>query len=315
MKHTVKVTLALILFFFAAQFVGLLVVNNYIDHKKTAETKIISYNPLPYKLERPEVKNESTSWIYVTIAILAGTVLILLLIRFNKPFVWRAWVFITIWLTLTISFSAFIKDYVAGILALTISIIRFFRPNVIVQNASEIFIYGGLAAVFVPIMNLFSISILLIVISVYDYIAVFKTKHMIQMAEFQSKSNVFAGIMIPYDRGKIKIKERIKSVLKIRNSDNSQKPDSALNSGKSLAVIGGGDIGFTLLFAGVIMKGLMLKDPVLIGFLKALIIPVFVTASLTLLLLKGRQNKFYPAMPFLSVGCFIGYAVVWLISG
>ena len=37
MKHTLKVTLALVAFFFLAQVVGLLIVNQYIDHKKTVE--------------------------------------------------------------------------------------------------------------------------------------------------------------------------------------------------------------------------------------------------------------------------------------
>ena len=61
------------------------------------------------------------------------------------------------------------------------------------------------------------------------------------------------------------------------------------------------------------MKGLMLQETALAGFFKALIIPVFASAALSYLLIKGQQNKFYPAMPVLSLGCFIGYFVVWLI--
>ena len=44
-----------------------------------------------------------------------------------------------------------------------------------------------------------------------------------------------------------------------------------------------------------------------------LIIPVFVSLALLFLLLKGQQNKFYPAMPVLSLGCFIGYLAVLVI--
>ena len=78
----------------------------------------------------------------------------------------------------------------------------------------------------------------------------------------------------------------------------------------SVAVLGGGDIGFTLIFAGVVMKGLMLKETILAGFLKTLIIPVFVSIALLILLIKGKENKFYPAMPVLSLGCFLGYLAV-----
>ncbi len=299
MKHTLKITAALVLFFFIAQFIGLLVVNHYIDHKKTAETKNVEWQPLPYSIERPEVKNQSTSFIYITIAILIGTILILALIRFNKMFVWRFWFFITVWITLSIAFSAFINSILAAIIALIVSLIKTYKPNAIIQNISEIFIYGGLAAIFVPMLNLFAAFMLLIVISIYDFIAVFKTKHMIKMAEFQSKSKVFAGLFIPYGNKGIAVK--------------GKAAKTGIKQKAKVAVLGGGDIGFTLIFAGVVMKGLMLQETVLAGFLKTLIIPVFVSASLLVLLVKGQQNKFYPAMPVLSLGCFIGYLAVLLI--
>ena len=71
------------------------------------------------------------------------------------------------------------------------------------------------------------------------------------------------------------------------------------------AILGGGDIGFPLLFAGVVMKT--------VGFTKVLIIPVVVSISLFILLYFAEKNKFYPAMPFLSAGCFLGYGLVTLI--
>ena len=306
MKHTLKVTIALVLFFFMAQFTGLLVINHYIDHKKTAETQIVSYKPLPYRFERPEVKNKSNSFIYITIAVLIGTISVLLLIRLNKPFIWRFWFFATVWLTLSIAFAAFVNNVVAGILALIISILRLYKPNVIIQNLSEIFIYGGLAAIFVPTVNLFAAFMLLIIISIYDFVAVFKTKHMVTLAKFQTKSNIFAGLLIPYEHGKISVKTIHTPKSEIKKESRGQK--------QSVAVLGGGDIGFTLIFAGVVMQDLMLKEAVFTGFLKALIIPVFVSLALLVLLLKGKQNKFYPAMPILSAGCFIGYLVVLIVG-
>mgnify|MGYP001585563057 CR=1 FL=1 len=295
MKHALKIVIALVVFFFMAQFAGLIVVNHYIDHKKTIETKTVAWQPLPYNLERPEVKNQSTSFIYVTIALLIGTILVLLLIKFNKPFIWKFWFFATVWLTLSISFAAFINASIAAIVAFIISALKLYKPNILIQNLSEIFIYGGLAAIFVPIINLFAAFMLLLVISIYDFVAVYKTKHMIKLAKFQSKSKVFAGLLIPYESGKILA----------NNTSTSQK--------SRLAVLGGGDIGFTLIFAGVVMKELMLKETILIGFLKTLSIPIFTSLTLLILLLKGRHNKFYPAMPFLSLGCLIGYLVILLI--
>jgi len=304
MKHTLKVTVALLVFFFMAQFIGLLIINQYIDHKRTVEEKEIVYKPLPYDIERPEIENQSISFIYITIAIIIGTILVLLLIKFNKPLIWKFWFFITVWLTLAIAFAAFINSIIAGVVALIFTILKIYKPNVIVQNFSEIFIYGGLAAIFVPIINLFAAFMLLFIISIYDYISVYKTKHMIKLAKFQSQSKIFAGLLIPYERGKGKITMAAQPI----------KASKAAKSRQSVAVLGGGDIGFTLIFAGVVMKGLMLQETVLIGFLKTLLIPILVTLALLFLLAKGRQNKFYPAMPILSLGCFAGYLLVWLIS-
>ena len=307
MKHTLKVTIALIIFFFMAQFTGLLVINSYIDHKKTAETKIVEYKPLPYNLERPEVENQSTSFIYIIIAVFIGTIFVLLLIKYNKPSIWKLWFFATVWLTLSIAFAAFINNTIAAALALVLAVLKLYKPNILVQNLSEIFIYGGLAAIFVPMINLFAAFMLLIVISAYDYLSVFKTRHMIKLAKFQSRSKVFAGLFIPYESDKLILKSKDSSKYWIKKEHGKSAKT------QSVAVLGGGDIGFTLIFAGVVMKGLMLQETVLAAFLKTLIIPVFVTLFLLALLVKGQQNKFYPAMPVLSFGCLLGYIVVWLV--
>ena len=226
--------------------------------------------------------------------------------KFNKPIIWKLWFFATVWITLSIAFAAFLNNTVAAVLALILSLLKLYKPNVITQNLSEIFIYGGLAAIFVPIINLFAAFMLLILMSVYDYISVFKTKHMIKLATFQSKSNVFAGLLIPYERGKA-------SAMAAPKRDTEKVQKAAPKAKHSVAVLGGGDIGFTLIFAGVVMKGLMLEEAVLAGFLKTMIIPVFVSIALLMLLIKGQENKFYPAMPVLSLGCLIGYLVVWLV--
>ncbi|MBU1974292.1 MAG: hypothetical protein KKH52_02755, partial [Nanoarchaeota archaeon] len=72
------------------------------------------------------------------------------------------------------------------------------------------------------------------------------------------------------------------------------------------AILGGGDIGFTLIFAGVVLKEL--------GVWQSLVIPWFACLGLALLLWFSQEKKFYPAMPFISAGCFVGLGVVYFIS-
>lgn len=298
MKHTLKIILLLVFLFFTSQIIGLVITNAYIDHKATEEKGEVIFVSLPYDIERPPVEQKS-SFVFIISAVLIGTVLVLLLIKFKKTLLWKIWFFLAVVLCLSIAFSAFINHSIALLLSLVLAGYKIFKHNVIIHNLTEIFVYGGLAAIFVPIMNLFAVVILLILISVYDFFAVFKIKHMVTMAKFQTSSKVFAGLFIPYKGEKEKngVKEGIK-VKKITKT----------------AILGGGDIGFPLLFAGVVMKGLMLESSITVGFLKTLIIPIFVSIALLLLFLKGRKDKFYPAMPFLTVGCFVGYFFVWLVN-
>ena len=273
MKHTLKITLFLLLIFLLSHFIGLIIINNYLP--KTLPSGEIIEKKLPLNIEKPQIE-ENTSFITIFITLLIGSFLALLLIKFQLFNVWKFWFFISVALTLSIAFNAFFKESIAVVLSLIITSIRTFKPNMVINNFSEVFIYGGLSAIFVPILNLFSIAILLILISVYDFYAVYKSKHMIKLAKFQTKSKLFAGINFPYKR----LKE--KKVF--------------------VAILGGGDIGFTLFFSGVILKEFNLLS----AFLSSLIISL----SLLGLFLYSKKGKYYPAMPVLSIGCLIAYLIV-----
>ena len=297
MKHTLKITLILLALFFISQIIGLAVTNEYIEHDniKIGVSEKATFKELPMNLTRPEIQEE-TSFVYIFIAILIATILALVLIKLGGVLLWKLWYFLAIFICLNIALAAFVNWTIAMIIALFLAVYKTFRPSIIFQNLTEVLIYGGLAAIFVPIMNVSSVIFLLLFISIYDYIAVYKTKHMISLAKFQSKSKIFTGLMIPYKIGKLRKKGKAK-LIKIRT-----------------AVLGGGDIGFPLIFAGVVMKGLMLTNSAGVGFLKALIIPVFATLSLLYLLLNAEKKKFYPAMPFLTIGCLVGWIVVMIVG-
>jgi len=294
MKHTLKITFLLVLMFFLSQIIGLLVLNNYIDYEKTKESGNLSFINLPYGMQRPQTEGIS-SFGYILLAIIFGTLLMLVIIKLNKKNLWKIWFLFAVILTLSISFSAFINPRIAFISALILALWKILKPNVFVHNFTELFIYGGLAVIFVPVMNLWSAYLLMIAISIYDMIAVWKSKHMIKLAKFQTKSNIFAGFFLPYKLLKKEKKEMKKGLKKEK---------------VKTAILGGGDIGFTLLFSGTVMKYLMLENVFFIGFLKSLIVPFFATIALLLLFLKSKPKRFYPAMPFLSLGCFVGFLIM-----
>ncbi|MBU2638621.1 MAG: hypothetical protein KJ955_06620 [Nanoarchaeota archaeon] len=298
MKHNLFAISFLVVIFLLAQVIGLAVTAHYMEKPE-----------LPLNIERPVVpeKQQSYTFIPIFIFILIATALGLLLVRFSMMKLWKFWFLLSVWLCLTISFSAFIPEKFAIAIAVVLALLKVFRPSYIVHNFTEIFIYGALAAIFVPILNVVAVIVLLALISVYDYIAVRKTKHMIKLAKFQGKSKMFAGLLVPYRRKKGKTPEGHISIGKTTKAAAKTVVPEKDKSG--IAILGGGDIGFPLLFAGAVMKqfGFGLLD------FRTFIVPLFAAASLFLLFLFSSNKKFYPAMPYLSAGCLIGYGIVWLV--
>jgi len=299
MKHQPNIILWIVVLFLAAQYTGLFVVNQYIDYPTTVATGNFTSRPLPaiagQEIERPAVAEGATPW-YIITAIIIGTLFLFLLMKWNAVFVWKLWFFLAAVLTLHFAFYAFAKPLlhataVSFVAALVFAWLKVWRPGLFVQNFTELLIYGGLAAVFFSILDVKAMLILLVLVSLYDAYAVWKSKHMISLAKFQTASGLFAGLFLPYkpvDRGKITVEGK----------------------GIRTAILGGGDIGFPLLFAASVLKEYALTGQ---GWL-ALLIPPFVAIALLLLLWFGKKDRFYPAMPFLSIGCFAGLGAILLIQ-
>ncbi len=296
MKHTVKVTVVLLLLFLLIQFIGIAVLQQYVDQDKSIEQHKVVFGELPIG-ERPPLE-QNTSYVTVIFAVLIGTGLAFLLMRYNLIRLWKAWFFIALLISIFVSFGAFMPIWLAFSLSFVFSSWRILKPNFLIQTGTELFVYPGLAAIFVPLFSLSSISILLVLISIYDAYAVWKSKHMITLAKSQAKAKIFAGLLVPYSEKENKIIHHQPKAL--------GKEQRVGKMSIRTAVLGGGDVAFPLLFAGVVFKE--------IGLWQSLIIPLFAALGLLLLFWKAEEKKFYPAMPFISAGCFIGLGVVWLIG-
>jgi presenilin-like A22 family membrane protease len=238
-------------------------------------------------MARPET-TPGASVVYILLALLVGTILILLIVHWQKVVLWKVWFWLAVFLCLHIAFSAFMQARYALVLALALSMLKILRPSVLVHNITELFIYSGLAVIFVPLLTQLTAVILLLLISGYDMYAVWKSQHMARMAQFQAKSGIFAGLLLPYAPKKIIVTKQAVRAGTVRT-----------------AILGGGDIGFPLIFAGVVMKSIGLQQSVLIS--------LCATAALLALLWFGQKKRFYPAMPFLTAGCLIGYALTLLM--
>jgi presenilin-like A22 family membrane protease len=317
MKHPWKPTLLLLLLFISAQLIGVIVVNEYVDIDLSHKSGKTVKNNEVYRMagvEPPEVENESFTFVYVLAAVFIGTILVLLIIKFRKGTLWKIWYLLAVFFSLRIALSPFVfklfnmfglrgAAFVTTIFVIMISVLKVFKSNPLIHNFTEILMYGGIAALLVPVINMFSAVALLLAISIYDAYAVWKSKHMITMAEFQKTTNLFAGLTIPYAKAKT---IKAKTIKKQKKSERSKPAPIKKQIRTHSAILGGGDIAFPLLFSGVTIK--------LLGSLvPSLIITATTSIALLLLLIKSEKGKFYPAMPFLSAGCFAGLLVSLLL--
>jgi len=323
MKHTFKITTLLLLMFFVTQLIGLFVISQF--PKEITQTidqdgnliNITSYN-LPYGLDPPPDVNPQGILISIIFALVIAVLLMLILMKYRTETFLRLWFFSVASLAIGITvvailisikiFSIEINMFswsfpaswlIAIVIALPLAFFKVFRRNLIIHNATELLIYPGIAVIFVSLLNIWTVVLLLILISIYDMYAVWHSGFMQKMAKYQIQTlKVFSGFFIPY----VGKKER-----KIIAQASKSKP-SKLKGKKvkvSVAILGGGDVVFPIILAGVVM--------IQWGLIQALLISVGATLALAGLFWLSEKGKFYPAMPFITAGCFVALAIAYFI--
>lgn len=300
----------LIAMFLVTQLIGLAVIYSYTPIVQQVEIngtlQNVTVNPLPYGLEPPEVEKE-ISLISIIFAFIIAIFFVFLLTKLKAALFIRLWFFIVVIIVLAITFNAllswfvpykFYPEVISLVIALPLAIYKIFKRNLIVHNITELLIYPGIAVVFVPLLNVWTIVILLIIISVYDIWAVWHSGFMQKMAKYQiNELKLFAGFFVPYLN-----KKQRELVREAKAKKSKLKKSMKVN----LAILGGGDVVFPIITAGVIFRSL--------GLIPALIVSLFATISLFVLFVFAKKGKFYPAMPFITAGLLIGIGLAYLIS-
>lgn len=306
MKHSAKITFILLGMFFITQLIGLFVIHQYAPQQTVDSegNEITTYN-LPYGMDPPEEVTPASTLISIVFAIAIAAFLMFFLMKYRVEVLLKVWFFVVVTLAIAITLNAFIISIpnaalIAFLFAIPLAYVKIFKRGMYSHNLTELIIYPGIASIFVPLLNIWSIVLLLILISLYDMYAVWHSGFMQKMAQYQiEKLKVFTGFFVPYS-GK-KSNEKITVKPKTKASKKKQESTKV-----SVAILGGGDVVFPLILAGVVFNTW--------GLLSALIIAVGATAALGGLFWLSEKGKFYPAMPFITFGCFIALGIAYLLQ-
>ena len=338
MKYNLKIILIIVAMFLVAQLLGLMVVNNYDRYYgKTAqalgiETPEISFvqEAIPPAIEIKTAIDVTQILVSILFAIAIVTLVFFLLMKIKITLIFKAWFTVVVFICLTIAFSLLFypligKNFVelfgksfslAEVIAVPLAIFfvyfKIFKRNFIAHNVSELFIYPGLAVIFLPLLNVFIASLLLIAIAIYDVWAVWKSKHMIKLAKFHiEKLKIFPGFLLPFISPKEKARIQKLKVAALRKAEKTKKGKGKKGKMKEIKVkvnvagLGGGDVAFPLIFAATVMMAF--------NVLAALVVDLCATLSLLYLFYFSKKGKFYPAMLFLTPGCLLGLLLVLLL--
>lgn len=311
MKHTLGVTFALIAVFIIAQAFGLFTVAKYVNVTQNEDGSVEVGHPETFLGEQPDLSDsqKNYSFIMLMVAILGGTLVLLFLIKVHLGVLWKYWFFLAVFFAMSVSVGVYLPIAYALIFAAVFGFIKAFKPNVIIHNFTEPLIYTGITLLILPWLNVLSGFVLLLLISMYDLYAVWKSEHMVKLANFQTEQRAFAGLYIPYSLKKSK-DEKIKKV----NKSKGKARKVVVKKKVKEAILGGGDIAFPLLFAAAVLERLIsLGYDKLVAFGYSFIISFGAASALFLLFYFAKKDKFYPAMPFISAGCLVGYAIVYFI--
>lgn len=293
MKHKLKTTLILLGMFLLTQFIGLFVINSY------------NFHGLPTAFESQEV-----TFLSFLPSLVFAILLIMLLMKYKQKIVMRIWFTLVVIIALYLTFNSFLMSanvrigYLALLLAIPLGLLKVFRPTNKIHNFTEVLIYPGIAAIFVPILGVYSVLILLILISAYDMWAVWHSEIMQKMAKFQMEEvGIFGGFLISSLTKKQREEIRKYKLQKTKTKNLKKLKKMKIN----LAMLGGGDVVFPIITAGVYMVAFN-------SIIPAIFIIVGAFLGLTYLLSVSEKKKFYPAMPFISGGIFIALAIWFLLS-
>lgn len=292
MKHKATVTILILCMFLLTQFVGLYV---------------IASDSVPQFLASEKLDTQSTSFYFYQLitSFIIAILIVSLITKYKLKTVMKTWFLVVIILAISLSLSAIFNNLLKIdaytfplLIAIALGFLKVFRPTMIIHNITEILIYPGIATLFVPLLTPIYAILLLIIISIYDMWAVWHSGIMQKMAKFQMEEiKIFGGFMIPYLTQEVRTK-----LAKLKKS----KKKSRKKIKVSMAILGGGDVVFPIITAGVFMIHTGL------GYAISVIFGAFL--GLSLLLMFSEKKKFYPAMPFISGGIFLGITLCWLLK-
>lgn len=260
------------------QVLGILIARRYLFGGETAA------------LSSPEVSLHFslTDFIFTTALI---ALFVWMMLRKNRAtrVLFRVFFFLVILGGLQIVLNAFLSPVISLLLTVLLIAVMLSAHQVMIQNLLVLVAIAGVGLVIgLSITPLIAVSALLI-LSFYDILAVYVTKHMVKMAEGMVNAGAIFGFIIPLQFSGLK--EKIEKV----------KP------GDKFMILGSGDIALPLILAVSVLRASMAAAWMVAIFS---VLGLFITH---LLFVNQKQRRPMAALPPIAMMAIVGYLIALIM--
>ena len=191
-----KLIAQLVLVFLITQLVGLYVAGFCVQ--EDIHATIVSEDP-------NDPLNSIALFAYI-LAFTAGLLAAMFFLKKRAGYFLKAFELLAVFATSWIVASVFVGDLIGIAFAILLTASRIvLSENILLRNAASIIAIIGAGALLGVSLGVVPVIVFVILLSAYDFIAVFKTKHMVTLAKAMTKKNLAFTIALPTKEHKFEL--------------------------------------------------------------------------------------------------------------
>ncbi len=243
--------------------------------------------------------------VYYIILILVFTAFILFVIKTDKKYILHAILLFAVAATMYYVFVAFIGQIPSLIITALLTVLLYKFPEWYVIDITGVLVGAGASAIIGISLAVIPTLILLTLLTVYDIIAVYRTKHMIELAEGVMDLHAPILFVVPRRKGYSFIEQ-------------SDARDEDGERGAYFMGLGDAVMPTILVISASTFMPVVYPDlPLVFGYviLPALLAAVGTLVGYAVLMVVVMGGKPQAGLPFLNTGAILGYAVGCLAAG
>jgi presenilin-like A22 family membrane protease len=271
MKFKLPLFLKIFILFGLTQLAGI-----YVAYK---------FLPLLGSLQPARISSFSISDVIILAVFVFFLVLIVKRLKLVSLIFFKLFLSVVIFTGTQAMLALWLSPLISTLAAFLLLVLFWFFNNVFLQDLVMVLTFAGVGAILGISLAPETVILILVILSFYDIIAVYKTRHMVELAEAMIQSRAIFGFVIPSSfRG---FKERMIKV----------------SPGEQFMILGSGDVILPLLLSTSLVRT---------SVSQALIVAAFSVLGLFLMhLIFTNQKTRQPmaALPPIALAAIVGYIV------